>query len=78
MNNPRCIRIFNSKEAAEKAVAVMKTAKIEAYFTEDKFGRLTLEDLGMRPRFRLYIDKHDIEKAGKFLAGKLKEKKLGD
>lgn len=76
MNNPRCIRIFNSSFAAQKAVRVLKEVKIASYFTEDKFGTLTLADLGMKSRFRLYIDKKDIEKAGKFLALRLKQKKL--
>ncbi len=76
MNNPRCIRIFNLKKDASHAIEVMKIAKIESYFTEDKFGKLTLMDLGMLPRFRFYIDKFNIEKAGEFLAEWLNEKKI--
>ncbi len=76
MNNPRCIRIFPTRYGAEKAVKVLKYAKIDAFVKEDKFGDLTLAELGIKPRFRLYIDKSDITKAGKFLAVKFKEKKL--
>jgi hypothetical protein len=76
MKDPRCIRIFTTSTAVEKAVKVLQHAHIEAYVTEDKFGTLTLTDLKMRPRFRLYIDKNDIDKAGKFLAGRLKQQKL--
>ncbi|HYT36638.1 MAG TPA: hypothetical protein VEL49_05605 [Ktedonobacteraceae bacterium] len=39
---------------------------------EDKFGRLTLLELGIQPRFRLYIQQEDIRKAASFLAKKLK------
>jgi len=78
VNNPRCIRIFPNRYAAEKAVAVLKTAKIASFVTEDKFGDLTLEELDIKPRFRLYIDKNDIRKAGVFLAKKLQEKNFED
>ena len=78
MNNPRCIRIFPNRNAVEKAVAVLKSAKITSYIKEDTFGDLTLEELNIRPRYRLYIDKSDIRKAGIFLAKKLREKNFED
>lgn len=76
MINPRCIRIFNSAVAAERAKQILQQAQIESYIKEDTFGSLTLEDLGMRPRFRLYIAMRDINKVAVFLGKKLKEKHL--
>jgi hypothetical protein len=73
MNNPRCIRIFNLKEKAEYAQDVLKDAGIESFITEDSFGTMRLKDLNMQSRYRLYIDKDDIKKAGQFLAKKLKQ-----
>ncbi|MBI4080377.1 MAG: hypothetical protein HY430_01250 [Candidatus Levybacteria bacterium] len=72
---PRCIRIFKTRDEANEAKKILKTAGVESYITEDRFGELTLADLGMESRFRLYIDMQDIPKAARFLAKKLKQHK---
>lgn len=74
MNNPRCIRIFRDRKTAESAKVVLHKGGFQAYVKEDVFGTLTLEELDMPSRFRLYIDKGDIEKAGIYLAQKLNKK----
>lgn len=67
MRNPRCIRIFDNRAAVSKTVIVLRNAGFDAYSKEDRFGNLTLRMLGMRSRFRLYVDMDDIEKISKFL-----------
>lgn len=71
MLNPRCVRIFFNKTDAEYAKHILEKAHITAKITEDKFGTLRLPDLGMLPRYRLYIDELDINRAGQYLANKL-------
>lgn len=70
MDSMRCIRIFKTLDAAKQASETLKEANIKSLIKEDRFGKLTLEDLGMTPRFRLYIDRNDITKAAEFLAKK--------
>ncbi len=72
MREPRCIRIFREYEAAEQAKNILAQGGIMSTIKEDKFGRLTLLELGIQPRFRLYIQQEDIRRAASFLAKKLK------
>ena len=73
MEQPRCVRIFYSETEAKYARKMLETGGIRSYITEDTFEELRLPDLGMLPRYRLYIDKADIPKAGAYLAQKLKK-----
>jgi hypothetical protein len=73
---PRCIRIFKTKEEVEYAQKLLKAAGFPSNSSEDGFGTLKLKDLGMTSRFRLYVSRRDIEKIGVFLAKKLKEKRV--
>jgi len=72
MKEPRCIRYFSSYEKALKARDFIKSEGFNAEVTEDTFGTLTLDRLGMPLRFRLYVERGDIGKIAKILAGKLK------
>lgn len=76
MKRSRCIRIFHTKQAAQRAKMILELGGIEAKVREDGFGTLTLTDLGIRPRFRLYISQEDIEPAAELLRKKLSEKSL--
>lgn len=78
MNKPRCIRIFKTRDEARLAEKVLTKANIESYIKQDKFGKLTLPQLGMTARFRLYIDQKDIVKAAKHLAKLLRKKRLDE
>ena len=73
MREPRCIRIFREYEAAEWAKSILAKGGIMSTIREDKFGKLTLQELGIQPRFRLYIQQEDIRKAASFLAKKLRQ-----
>ncbi len=74
MNEPRCIRIFRTREQAELAQEILVKAGIPSKIKEDGFGTLTLKDLNMPSRFRLYIPKDEIGNAATFLAQKLAKK----
>lgn len=74
MDDERCVRIFFDKDQADFAKTILEEAGIYARISEDMFEDLKLPDLGMLPRFRLYIREQDIPRAGEFLAKKLKER----
>lgn len=76
IRQPRCIRIFKTEKEAKEAKRILSDAGVESYITEDKFEKLTLEDLGMQSRFRLFVEMHDIPKVAKHLAKLLREKRL--
>lgn len=73
MNEPRCIRYFKVKEKAEIARDILINEGFEAYVTEDKFYDIALSELGMISRFRLYVDRKDINPIAKVLEEKLKK-----
>lgn len=73
MNEPRCIRIFYDRADAYKACAVITDAGFKAYVTEDRFGAFPLPHYGMLERFRLYVDRDDINKVALVLSKKLKK-----
>lgn len=74
MNEPRCIRYFKVKEKAEIARDILINEGFEAYVTEDKFYDIALRELGMTSRFRLYVERADIEVIAKVLQEKMKSK----
>lgn len=75
IRQPRCIRIFRTDKEAKEAKNILLDAGIESYITEDKFEKLTLADLGMQSRFRLFVEMRDIPKVAKHLAKLLREKR---
>ena len=78
LHQPRCIRIFKTEKDVTWAQKVLKSEGFPSDTSEDGFGTLKLKDLGMTSRFRLYVERDDIDEIGKFLARKLKEKKIED
>lgn len=73
MREPRCIRYFSSLEKAEMAKDLLRSEGFEAEVAEDKFGPITLDKLGFPLRFRLYVQREDINKIAKLLAKKIKK-----
>lgn len=67
----RCIRFFKSREKAEIAKKIVERGGFECNITEDKFEKLTLEELGMQSRFRLNVERTDVFKVAEFLKTKL-------
>jgi len=76
MHKPRCIRIFSSKSQAMRAQNILKEAGITSKISEDKFGKLSLPQLGIKPRFRLYIEQADIQRAAAYLAIQIRKSRL--
>lgn len=75
MREPRCIRYFSNESNANSACDFLKSEGFECFVKEDKFEELTLDKLGMRRRFRLYVEKEDIYKIAKALSQRLKIRK---
>lgn len=71
MKEPVHIRIFDTKEEAERACEIVKQGGFEAYVKEDMFGDLTLPEVRIPARFRLMVERTDIDNVALFLAGKL-------
>ena len=68
IRNPRLIRVFFSKMEAEHAKLLLRKARIAAEIQEDQFATLSLSRLGMRPRFRLFIDRDNLSLAASYFA----------
>lgn len=75
MKEPRCIRYFYNEQKANAACEYIKREGFACYIKEDMFEKLTLDKLGFRRRFRLYIEMNDINPIAELLAKKLKSKK---
>lgn len=73
MKEPRCIRYFKTLDKAELARDILIEEGFEAYVTEDKFYDIALKDLGMISRFRLYVERDEIEPIAKLLLAKMKK-----
>ena len=72
MREPRAIRYFYNKEIADRACKYLDAEGFECYIKEDMFEELTLDKVGMRRRFRLYVERDDINKIAGILAKKLR------
>ncbi len=66
-----CIRIFNSGKEAGWARRVLQDGGFKTEIKEDRFGKITLDRLGMKPRFRLLIQEEDFDKITLYLAKNL-------
>ena len=72
MLEPRAIRYFYNEKIADSACEYLKKEGFDCYIKEDKFEELTLDKVGMKRRFRLYVERNDINKIAQLLARKLK------
>lgn len=68
------IRIFDTRQEAERAQKILKEGGIDSSVSEDKFAGVPIQKFNVPARYRLMIDKKDYIKTAKYLAGKLKEK----
>lgn len=73
MIEPRCIRYFKTKESAQKACDLLIKEGFQAYIEEDKFKGVSLKDLGVAPRYRLYVEKAAIVSIARTLLRKMKK-----
>jgi len=69
MREPAYIRIFDTKEEAERACEIVKQGGFEAYVKEDMFGDLTLPEVRIPARFRVLVERTEIYNVAKYLDG---------
>lgn len=68
------IRIFRTRREAEWAQKILKKGGFVTTISEDKLFGIPIQRFGVPARFRLMIERKDLEKAAEFLAGKLNKK----
>lgn len=68
-----CIRIFDTREEAERARDILKEGDIASKISEDKFNGVPIQEFDVPARFRLFVDDKDYHRTAKFLADKLKD-----
>ena len=66
------IRIFRTRKEAERAKEILKDGGFKTTISEDKLFGISIQRFGVPARFRLLIERKDLEKAAEFLAKKLK------
>lgn len=71
MKEPRCIRYFSDEGKAILARDIIVGQGFDAEIKEDKFGTMTLDKFGMPLRFRLYVERGDINRIAAILAKKI-------
>lgn len=69
------IRIFRTRKEAEWAKKILLKGGFESWITEDKLFGIPIQRFGVRARFRLMIERRDLERTAEFLAEKLKKRK---
>lgn len=75
MLNPVWIRIFRTRGEAEWAQETLQKGGFETSISEDKLFGIPIQRFGVPARFRLLIERRDLEKAAEFLAGQLRKEK---
>ncbi len=68
------IRIFRTRKEAEQAQEILKKGGFNTIISEDKLFGIPIQRFGVPARFRLMIERRDLEKAAVFLAKKLKKR----
>ena len=69
------IRIFRTRKEAEWAKEILKKDGFKTNISEDKLFGIPIQKFGVSARFRLLIERHDLERAAEFLAKKLRKEK---
>jgi len=69
----RAIRYFYNLDIANKACEFLQSEGFDCYIKEDMFEKLTLDKVGMRRRYRLYVERNDIYKIAEVLEKKMKK-----
>jgi hypothetical protein len=76
VNEPRCIRYFNSKEGAAVACTLLREEGFECEMKEQKIGSVTIDKYGLPLKYKLYVERGEINKIAKILAEKMSESRL--
>ncbi len=73
MREPRCIRYFSNKERAVSACDLLLREGFDAHIKEQTIGSVTIDKDGLPLKYRLYVERDDINKIAKLLATRLKK-----
>jgi hypothetical protein len=76
MREPRCIRYFNSKEGVDAACKLLQEEGFESEVKEQKIGSVTIDRHGLPLKYKLYVERDEINKIAKILAEKMSEARL--
>lgn len=68
------IRIFRTRREAEQAKKILDEGGFMATIAHDNFEGVPIEKYGVPARFRLEIDRSDLNRAARYLAKKLKRR----
>ncbi|OGH16498.1 MAG: hypothetical protein A3C30_04900 [Candidatus Levybacteria bacterium RIFCSPHIGHO2_02_FULL_40_18] len=68
------IRIFRTRKEALWAQKILEKGGFKTTISEDKLFGIPIQRFGVPARFRLLIERADLEKAAEFLAKKIKKK----
>ena len=69
------IRSFRTRKEVEWAQRILRKGGFETTISEDKLFGIPIQRFCVPARFRLMIERKDLEKAAQFLAEKLKRNK---
>jgi hypothetical protein len=69
-----CIRIFKTREEAQRAKSVLEKGGIPCQITEDTFNKVPIQRFGVQARFRLRVADEDFVRATNFLAKLLRSR----
>ena len=69
------IRIFRTRKEAQVAQKVLKKGGFRPTISEDKLFGIPIQKFGVPARFRLMIERQDLEKSAEFLTRQLKKRK---
>ena len=70
------VRIFDTRHEAERAQKILKDGGIDSKVSEDKLWGIPIQRFGVSARYRLLVEDKDYPKTVKYIAGKLKKKKI--
>lgn len=68
------VRIFDTRNEAERAQEILKKGGIYSEISEDKLWGIPIQKFGVQARYRLLVRDGDYKKTAEFIAGKLKKK----
>lgn len=66
------IRIFRTRKEAQVAQEILKEGGFESWIKEDKLFGIPIQKFGVPARFRLMIERKNLDRAAEFLVKKLK------
>jgi hypothetical protein len=70
------IRIFDTKEEAERAKWEVQKGGFKAVVTEDTFEGVPIQKFNVPARYRLRVEEGDFDKVTEYLASRLRKSRI--